>query len=137
MYAGGMPLSNISTAARNAQADGFVDQLDVGSTDAAGDLQIRTAAGATLLAELVFSAPAFGSAASGTATANAITDEDDAPASGTAAVLRLRDRDNATVADGTVGEIGSGEDLELNTLSIAAADAVAVTAATITAPASG
>ena len=129
-----MALNNISTAARNAIADAFVDQIDVGSTDSGGDLNIYTAAFGTLLAEPQFSATAFGAAAAGVATANAITSDSSANATGTAAVLRIQDQDNATVAEGTVGT--SGEDLNLNTTSITSGDTVAITSATLTAPAS-
>lgn len=129
-----MALSSISTGARNAGADGFVDQIDLGATDASGDVQIATAAFATILAQPTFANPAFGAAAAGVATANAITDETNAPATGTAAVGRIRDRNNATVANFTVGT--SGQDLNLNTTSITAGDRVSITSMTITAPAS-
>lgn len=129
-----MAINNIATTVRNAMCDAFVDAIDVGTTDASGDLQVRTSGGTTLLAELTFSATAFGAASSGAATANAITDDSSADASGTAAVMRIRNRDNTTVAEGTVGT--SGADLNLNTVSITAGDRVSVTSATITMPAS-
>ena len=130
-----MAFNNIQTAPRNAQCDAFVDLIDGGTTDPGGDLQIHTAGFATLLAEPEFGNPAFGAAAVGVATANAITDESSAPATGTAAVLRIRDRDNAQLTDGSVGATSSGEDLELNTTSITTGDVVTITSATITAPA--
>lgn len=129
-----MALNNVATGVRNSQADALVDAIDAGSTDPNGDIQIHTSAFGTLLAELDFANPAFGAAASGVATANAIADDSDADATGAAAVLRIRDRDNGTVVEGTVGT--SGEDLNLNTTSITAGDIVSITAATITAPAS-
>lgn len=129
-----MALNAISTARRNVMCDGLVDGIDVGTTDATGDFGIYTTAFGTLLALLLFSNPAFGGAVVGVATANAITDDSSADATGTAAVLRLRDRDNATVVDGSVGT--SGQDLNLNTVSITAGDRVSCTAATITQPAS-
>lgn len=128
-----MALSSIATTVRNAMCDAFVDAFDVGSADAGGDIQIRTSGGTTLLAELVCAAPAFGAASSGVATANAIADEDDAPANGTAAVGRFRNRDNATIADCTVGT--SGADIILNTTSITLGDRVEITAFTVTMPA--
>ena len=130
-----MAISNISTAARSAMADAFVDQLDVGSTDTCGDMQIQ-ASDNTVLAEVEFSATAFGAAASGVATAAAISDDTSADATGTAAIIRFRDQDNATVADGTAGSTGSGEDLELSDTSITAGDTVSVTSFTVTMPAS-
>lgn len=123
-----MALSSISTAARNAMCDAFVDLLDD------GDLQVRTAGGTTLLATCDFSATAFGSASTGTATANAIAQDSSADATGTAAVVRMRNSAGATQADGTVG-VGSG-DLQLNTTSITAGDVVVINSATITMPAS-
>lgn len=128
-----MAINNISDSVRNGMCDAFVDAIDVGSAEAGGDLAIHTAGFVTLLAEPVFSSPAFGTAASGTATANAITDDPGAAATGTAAVLRIRDRDNTTVAEGTVGTVGA--DLNLNTVSITTNDVVAITSATITVPA--
>jgi hypothetical protein len=129
-----MAINNIATGVRNAMADAFVDAIDTGTTDTGGDIAIFTAAFGTLLAEPEFGNPAFGAAASGVATANAISDDPSAANTGTAAVLRLRDRDNATVAEGTVSTAGA--DLNLNTVSITSGDIVAITAATITQPAS-
>ncbi len=129
-----MAINNISTTVINGMCDFFVDAIDTGSTDTGGDCNIYTAAFASLLAEPEFSAVSFGAAAAGVATANAITDEASAPATGTAAVLRLQDRDNATVAEGTVSTAGA--DLNLNTTSITIGDTVAITSATITMPAS-
>lgn len=129
-----MAVNNISTTVRNAMCDAFVDAIDTGSADAGGDLNIYSAGFAALLASPTFGNPAFGAAATGVATANAITDESNAPASGTAAVLRIADRDNATHSEGTVGT--SGEDLNLNTVSITSGDTVAITSATVTMPAS-
>jgi len=130
-----MALNNISTAARNAMCDAFVDQFEVGTADASGDIQIYDAGFATLLAELTFSNPAFGNAVAGVATANAIASDASADNSGTAAVCRFRDRDNGTVVEGTVGTTGSGADIELNTVTIATLDIVAISSGTITQPA--
>ena len=71
----------ISTNARNKACDSVVDLLDLGSGVSAGYIEIRTgskpsnpatAATGTLLATLTFSNPAFGDAASGSATSNTI-----------------------------------------------------------------
>ncbi len=129
-----MALNNISTTVRNAMCDAMVDAIDTGTTDTGGDIQGHTTAFGTLLFELEFTDPAFGAAAAGVATAAAISDDPDAAATGVAAVCRIRDRDNATVVEGSVGS-GSG-DLDLNTTSITINDIVAITAATITMPAS-
>lgn len=129
-----MAINNIATGVRNSMCDALVDAIDAGTTDAAGDFQIYTAAFGTLLAELAFSNPAFGAAATGTATANSITDDSSANATGTAAVCRIRDRDNATVFEGTVGTTGA--DLNLNTTSITSGDTVSISSMTVTMPAS-
>lgn len=128
-----MALSGIATGVRNSQADAIVDAIDTGSSAANGKLRVYTSGHSTLLAELDFANPAFGAAAAGVATANSITAESSAPATGTAAVLRVVDRDDATVFDGTVGT--SGEDYNLNTVSITTGDQVSCTSMTMTAPA--
>lgn len=129
-----MAINNIATTVRNAMADAFVDAIDVGTTDATGDLAGFSAAFASLLFECNFSNPAFGAAAVGVATANAISDDTSANNSGTAAVGRLRDRDNTTVAEFTIGTAAT--DLILNTTTIVAGDRIGISSATITMPAS-
>lgn len=127
-----MAINNIATSIRNTICDAFVDALDAGA--GAGTLKGYTAAFAALLFTLTFSDPAFGSAAAGVATANAISDDTSADATGTAAVLRLADSTPTTVAEGTIST--SGADLNLNTTSITTGDRVSCSAATITMPAS-
>lgn len=122
----------LTTSARNAACDAIVDLIDVGTTDANGDLVIETS-GAVQVALLAFSNPAFGSAATGVATANAISSDTNATG-GTAAVFKFRNRNNAEVLRGTVGT--SGADLNLSSVSIAAGDTVAVSSFTVTMPAS-
>lgn len=94
----------------------------------------ETAIGAqTLLAELELNATAFGAAANGVITANAITDDDDADASGTAAWYRLVKSDGVTVLwDGSVGT--SNADLVLNSVAIQQHARVSVTSFTYTLP---
>lgn len=128
-----MALSNIATSVRNAGADALADAVDTGT--GTSHLRVYNTAFGTLLAELDFGDPAFGAAASGVATANAITAEASAPATGTAAVLRIVDQDGTTVCEGTVST--SGADYNLNTTSITTGDQVSCTSMTITAPASG
>lgn len=89
----------LATAAKNAACDAIVDLLDVGG---AGSLQIGTAGFASVLATLAFSNPAFGAAAAGTATANAIADDINT-SSGTAAAFRARDHAGNTIFSGSVG----------------------------------
>jgi len=90
--------------------------------------------GNRLLAELNLSNPAFGAAAddnpNAIATANAITDDSSANATGTASFFRVSDRAGTPVIDGNVGT--SGEDLNLDSLSITAGQTVSISSWTIT-----
>lgn len=122
----------MTTAARNAAADGVVDLVDQGA--GAGKLKIYTTGLGTLLATLTMSDPAFGAAATGVATANAITSDTSADATGTAAEFTMTDSDDVEIFRGSVGT--SGADLNLNTVSITAGVEVSVTSFTYTQPAS-
>ncbi len=128
-----MAINAIATTIRNAMCNALVDGYDVGSADAGGSYDGYTAAFATLLFSCLMAATAYGDAAIGVATAAAISDDSSADDTGTAAVLRALDKDNDTVHDGSIGT--SGEDLNLNTLSITAGDTVSISSATITMPA--
>lgn len=128
-----MAISAISTAARNAMADALVDQIDAGA--GAGLWEIWTAAFGTLLGTLTFTDPAFGDAASGTATAANIADDASADSDGTANRLRITTSLPATVYEGTVTATGGGGDLELSTVSITSGDTLSISSATVTAPA--
>lgn len=88
--------------------------------------------GNTLLAELRFNTTAFGAAAAGVITANAIAAVT-AAASGTATFWRGLTSDGTTVRlQGTVGT--SGADLNLNSVAISSGAQVQVTSATLTFP---
>lgn len=133
--------TRIPTARRNAAADSVVDALDAGA--AAGTVEIRTgsqpasandAASGTLLATLTLGDPAFGAAATGVATANAIAATTGA-AAGDAGWFRAKDSDGNTVLDGSVTATGGGGDMQLNTVTISVGVNVEVTAWTVTMPA--
>lgn len=133
--------TRISTDARNAAADAVVDLLDAGA--GAGYIEIRTgtqpatpntAASGTLLGTLPLSDPAFGNAATGTATAGAITSDTDADASGTAGWFRGYDSNNNAVIDGSITGTGGGGDMELDDTAIVAGGTIAVTGWTVTMP---
>lgn len=119
------------TTLRNEIADLVVDKLDAGTTDANGDLAFLASNDAAV-ATLGLSAPAFGDAASGVATANAISDDTNA-AGGTIAKAELRDRDNTARVFASVGATGSGEDIELSSVDVAAGDKVTMNSLTYTA----
>jgi hypothetical protein len=119
----------LETAARNAAADAIGALVD------GGTLQILTS-GDVVLAELTFSGTAFGAAASGTATAAAITQDSSANATGTAAKFFARSTAPATVFSGSVTATSGGGDIELVTTSIVSGQPVQITSFTITMPAS-
>lgn len=124
----------LSTTARNAACDGLVDAIDAGG---AGTLKFYTAAFATLLATLTFSATAFGAAGAvtpGVATAATITADSSADATGTAAVFRIASGGGTALIDGTVGT--SGADINFNTVGWTSGDNISVSSLTITVPAS-
>lgn len=119
------------TTLRTAIADLVADQIDAGSTDPNGDLAFL-ASDDTEVANLAFANPAFGNAASGVATANAISDDTNA-AGGTIAKAELRDLDNAARVFCSVGATGSGEDIELSSVNVNAGDTVTMSSLTYTA----
>ena len=122
-----MSLTHV-TSVRNGLADFTVDLLDVGTTDAQGDLVFMTS-GDVEVATLALSNPAFGAAASGTATASAISDDSSATG-GTVALFKLQDRDNGEVVRGTVTATSGGGDIELSSVSIGAGSTVSMTSLT-------
>lgn len=117
------------TTVRNTVANTVVDLLDAGS--GAGTLVFKTA-GAAEVATLTFSDPAFGNAASGTATANAITSDTNATG-GATTNFTAQDSDTNAVFSGAVGT--SGSDINLSSTVIGASDTVSVSSLTYTAPA--
>lgn len=119
------------TAVRNTLADTVVDLLDAGA--GAGTLVFQTG-GSAEVATCTFSDPAFGNAASGTATANAITDDTDATG-GTIAQFVAEDSNNTDVFLGSVTATAGGGDIELSSVSPQAGDTVGMTSLTYSAPA--
>lgn len=126
-----------SIAARNAALDAIGPLANGGFLriyDGAQPATPETAVGAqTLLAELTMGNPAFGAAANGTITANAITSDTSINATGTATWYRLVRSDGTTsLWDGSAGVTGS--DLNLNTVSLVANAQLAITSLTFTLP---
>lgn len=129
----------LSTNTRNKACDAIVDEIDAGS--GAGTIAIRTgsqptnvgdADTGTLLGTLTFSDPAFGSASSGSSSANSILSDTNADASGVAGHFRIRDSDSAIHSDGTCGQ-GSG-DLSFDNSTIVAGGTIAISSFQITIP---
>lgn len=116
------------TALRTILADAAVDSLDAGA--GAATLEFQTSGG-TEVATCTFSDPAFGAAASGVATASAITSDTNATG-GTVAKAVLQDSDGVDKILCAVAT--SGSDINLSTLAVVSGDTVAVTSLTYTAP---
>ena len=130
--------ASASLAALCALCNGGKLRIYDGSQPADANTAVTTQ---VLLAELTFSATAFGAPApSGAApsrkqvaAANAITDDSSADATGTAAWFRVVKSDGVTVVfDGSCGTAGA--DLNLATTSIVAGDDVSVTSLTVSQP---
>lgn len=137
-----MAVVKLAAAARNAAADAVVDLVDAGA--GAGTVKIYTGAqpatgdtaeSGTLLATITLADPAFGSAASGVASAT-----DPAPvnavATGTAGWFRLEDSTGANVFDGDCTATGGGGTMTLSTTSLVSGSPVDITSFTVTMPAS-
>lgn len=124
-----------STTCRNNQLDEVSALIDGGA--GAGLLRIysgtRPATGGTvttLLAQLTFSDPCAGAAASGALTMSAITSDSSADATATATWFRVVDSSATFVMDGNCGT--SGSDLNFDSVSIIVGNVVAVSSFVIT-----
>lgn len=134
----------ISTAQRNAMCDAAVDRIDGGT--GAGTIAIRTgtpptnvsdASTGTLLGTLTFSATAFGSSSSGTATAASITSDTNADNSGDAGYFRTYQgaaADTAAEWQGTAGNSGDSPDMTFDNKTIVAGGTIAISSFTYTVP---
>ena len=118
------------TASRNAMIDAVVDLLDVGT--GTPEIVFLTAGEATVASNSMDGTNAFGAAAAGVATANAIADDTNATA-GTMDHVELRDRDAAVVINATIGT--SGTDFIVSSVVVPGGATVQVTSLTYTAPA--
>lgn len=134
--------TRITNAARSAAADAIVDLIDLDGVGTS-TLEIRSgsqpasaedADAGSLLATFTLPDPCFGAAASGVATANAITGVTGTGA-GTAGHFRVKDGDGTTIMDGSITASGGGGDLELNTVTISVGVDIDITSWTVTMPA--
>lgn len=95
----------------------------------------ETAASGTLLAELRFSATAFGSASGGVITANAITSDSNANATGTAGWARILKSDGTSALwDMDVTATGGGGAMTFATVNFIAGGLVQLSAFSVTLP---
>jgi len=118
------------TAVRNGIADFVVDQLDEGTPP--GHLVFQTS-GDVAVATLTFAATAFGSSASGTATAAAIVSDTNA-VGGTIAKARLKNAAGTDKIICSVTATGGGGDIQLSSVIISAGQTVSMTSLTYSAP---
>lgn len=119
----------LTTLARNAMCNALVDLIDVSGP---GNIKFETS-GDVEVATLPFANPAFGNAATGVATANAIT-SDTTATGGTVAQASIYDGAAAKILEAVV--LTSGGDINLSSLSIGANDTISMSALTVTVPAS-
>ena len=114
--------------ARNAAVDAIAALCN------SGTMEFQTS-GDNEVAICTFGATAFGGAASGTATANAISDDADATG-GTIDHCVFKKSDTSPILEATCTLSGGGGDLILTSLVIGVDDVVSVTSLTMTQPAS-
>lgn len=115
---------------RTSIADHVTAKLNAGTANTEGSLQFLTS-GDVAIATLRLNATAFAAAVAGVATANAIADDTNA-VGGDVAKCILRDRDDATIIEGTVGT--SGTDIIVSSTTIPVGSTISVTSLTYTAP---
>lgn len=129
----------ISTLARNAAVNAVTALIDAGA--GAGTIVIRTGSApanttdadtGTLLATCTFSDPSLGAAASGTATASAITSDTSIDNTGTAGYFRVKDSNALVILQGTCGT--SGTDMVLDSVNFVAGGVCAISSFTLTQP---
>jgi hypothetical protein len=129
--------AKIAVATANEALDAIAALLD------GGTIEVRTTSGpaaaddadaGTLLAVLTFGTPAFGAAASGVITANAITPDASANATGTAGHFRMKASGGAVVLQGTCTAIGGGGDMQLSSTSVVSGVPFSITSCTISQP---
>jgi len=130
-------MATISNAARSAMCDAFTALINAGTGNSAGQIKLQTTAGAADVATIALNNPAFAAASNGVAALSvspAIADTN--AAGGTVAQFVIQNKSSVTVLTGSVGVVGSGADMELNSLTVPAGIEVLLTSGNITVPAS-
>ena len=115
---------------RNLIADTVTAQIDISGL---GKILFQPTGGASNIANLPFSATAFGAAASAVATAAAITDDTNCTA-GTVAIFAVQQNDNTAVFSGSVTATGGGGDIILSSVAIGQGDTISISSLTYEAP---
>ena len=120
-----------NTTVRNSVADVVVDAIDAGG---AGTIVFQDGGQSDSdVATLAFSNPAFGDAAAGVATANAITDDTDCNA-GTVTKFTVYSGGGADIFTGSVTATGAGGDIILSSTAIGQGDTISISSLTYEAP---
>lgn len=133
--------ARISTGVQNAMCNAAVDLLDVagpGAIDVYTGAQPASANDAptgTLLVSFTLANPACGDAAVGQAALAGVPISATAVADGDAGWFRAHDSGDTIALDGACGAVGSGEQLELSTVSIVVDSEVQITSGGFTMPA--
>lgn len=129
----------LATAVRNLVADAVADAFDGGAGPATIDFRtggqptnVGDSDTGTLLGTATCSDPAFGAAATGVVTANAITSDTSADASGTCQHVRIKDSSPAILCDADAAQ-GSGT-FNFDNNVIVAGGTIAISSFTITCP---
>lgn len=99
----------------------------------AGRIEIYTAARAALLGTLTCDADC-GTAADGTLTFAAITEDSAADATGTAAIFDVEDSAGVVIFSGAISATGGGGDMTMPSTSITAGEPIRITSLTYSAP---
>ncbi len=132
--------TRISTASRDAMANGVRLLVDAGA--GAGTCKVYTgtqpttandAETGTLLATFTLADPAYSASSTGVAALAGTPRATTGLAAGTAGWFRVEDSTGANVFDGTVGT--SGQQMNLNTLTVSVGVNLELTSGNITAPA--
>ena len=119
------------TDVRNGIADYVVDLIDNGG---AGTIVFQDGGSSDSdVATLAFANPAFGAAAAGVATANAITDDTNCNA-GTVTKFTVYSGGSADIFTGSVTATGAGGDIILSSTAIGAGDTISISSLTYEAP---
>lgn len=135
-------LFKLGTTCRNAACDGIVDAVDGGTPPGriehrvgSQPTNVNDASSGALLGTNLFGNPAFGAASTGTATANAITNDSSADSSGTAGYFRVYTGAGGDTAALFQGNSGTATvDLVFDNNVIVAGGVIAISSFTITVP---
>jgi hypothetical protein len=120
---------NYSTTLKSTRMAAVIAAVDAGSGP--GTLEICTASYASVLAIITLADPSFTESGGVITMAGMPRSDTSADNTGTAAIARIKDSNGTVVISGLTVGVGTG-DIQLNSVSISAAQTVTITAGTIT-----